>query len=68
MRIGFRIICWLLHLFVVGPFVGSDSSCSVAESVTGSNQKLDDLIKRSSYNQTKQLLGNKLIFEANILQ
>ena len=49
MRIGCRIICRFLHLFVVGPFVGSDSCCSLVGSVTGSDQKLDDLIKRSSY-------------------
>ena len=49
MRIGCRIICRFFHLFVVGPFVGSDSSCSLVRSVTGSDQKLDDLIKRSSY-------------------
>ena len=34
--------------FVVGPFVGSDSCCSLVGSVTGSDQKLDDLIKRLS--------------------
>ena len=49
MKIGCWIICRFLHIFVVGAFVGSDSSCSLVRSVTGSDQKLDDPIKRSSY-------------------
>ena len=49
MRIGCRIISRFLHIFVVGPFVGSDSSCSLVLSVRGSDKKLDDPIKRSSY-------------------
>ena len=49
MRISCRIICRFLHLLVVGPFYGSDSSCLLVGSVTESDQKLDDPIKRSSY-------------------
>ena len=49
MRIGYRFICQFLHLFVFGPFVGLDSSCSLVRSITGSDKKLDDPLKRSPY-------------------